>query len=81
MAGGNLSELGAAGVEQIATPMLQLTGGMDADVTNEANGDPIWEALPRATRSAWIYPAAVTKPSRSAAACPASWSRGRASAS
>ncbi len=46
MAGGNYGELGADGVGTIETPILQLTGGMDGDVTNEANGDPIWAALP-----------------------------------
>ncbi|MFT6397403.1 MAG: putative dienelactone hydrolase [Bradymonadia bacterium] len=46
MAAGNFGELGAAGVRDVETPLLQLTGGMDLDVTNEANGDPIWAALP-----------------------------------
>ena len=46
MAAGNIGELGADGVGQIRTPVLQITGGRDFDVTNESNGDPIWAALP-----------------------------------
>ena len=46
MAAGNFGELGAAGVAQIETPVLQITGGLDDAVRNETNGDPIWDALP-----------------------------------
>lgn len=46
MAAGNFGELGADGVGAVETPVLQITGGMDTDVRNETNGDPIWEAFP-----------------------------------
>lgn len=49
MAAGNFGELGAEGVSAVAAPVLQMTGGMDMDVRNESNGDPIFAALPEGT--------------------------------
>ena len=46
LAAGNFGELGAQGVGEIETPVIQITGGMDNDVRNDTNGDSIWDALP-----------------------------------
>jgi predicted dienelactone hydrolase len=33
------------GVASIAIPMLQFTGGLDGQTTNDGSGDPLWQAL------------------------------------